>query len=365
MRKLTGREQKQLSEALQEAFPTWPHLQRMLKYQLDWDLSRISSQFYGMDDVTFDLLRHCEAYDATDQLIQAAQVARPGNARLAGFLEELGAVTETPPHQVLERMLSQENVIFDVEVFRRRLAEIERRVCRVDINNSPMGTGFLIGPDIAVTNYHVVAAIINGTTHHGATAISLLFDHKRLAHGETLNPGVRFPLADDWLIDYSPHSRMDLLPEPKPGVPAADELDFALLRVAGEPGRLPVDLGGSVGPGTPERGWIPIPDNTGWDFSTNRTLFIVQHPRGGAMKLTVNTFRSFNANKTRVTYLNDTEPGSSGSPCFNGNWDLVALHHSGDPDFKEPEYNQGIPLQAILALLQQRGRLGELGIARE
>ena len=36
---------------------------------------------------------------------------------------------------------------------------------------------------------------------------------------------------------------------------------------------------------------------------------------------------SVNANGTRVRYANNTEPGSSGSPVFDINWNLVALHH--------------------------------------
>jgi V8-like Glu-specific endopeptidase len=31
----------------------------------------------------------------------------------------------------------------------------------------------------------------------------------------------------------------------------------------------------------------------------------------------------------RVQYLTDTLPGSSGSPVFDADWNVVALHHSG------------------------------------
>src|SRR6185369_4641513 len=34
-------------------------------------------------------------------------------------------------------------------------------------------------------------------------------------------------------------------------------------------------------------------------------------------------------------YEGDTEPGSSGSPVFNDQWELVALHHSGVPEMDQ------------------------------
>jgi endonuclease G len=62
---------------------------------------------------------------------------------------------------------------------------------------------------------------------------------------------------------------------------------------------------------------------------------IIQHPRGGLKQI------AFRENKVIAIpqgqpqflyYTTDTEPGSSGSPCFNDQWELVALHHSGVPE---------------------------------
>ena len=45
-----------------------------------------------------------------------------------------------------------------------------------------------------------------------------------------------------------------------------------------------------------------------------------------------------------------SEPGSSGSPVFNLDWELVALHHLGDPAYDHPPaYNQGVPIDKIRA----------------
>jgi V8-like Glu-specific endopeptidase len=69
-----------------------------------------------------------------------------------------------------------------------------------------------------------------------------------------------------------------------------------------------------------------------------------------------------NDNGTRLRYRTNTEHGSSGSPCFDCDWNLVALHHYGDPAYhKNPEFNQGIPIRAIRQLLESRGKAGDLG----
>ena len=67
------------------------------------------------------------------------------------------------------------------------------------------------------------------------------------------------------------------------------------------------------------------------------------------MKLALDTQAviGLNANGTRVRYRTNTDPGSSGSPVFTMDWDLVALHHLGDPDWHNPGFNQGVPIELI------------------
>ena len=57
----------------------------------------------------------------------------------------------------------------------------------------------------------------------------------------------------------------------------------------------------------------------------------------------------------------NTSPGSSGSPCFDKGWNLVALHHSGDPA-GVLRHNQGVPIGAIRRLLESRGKLNLVGV---
>lgn len=138
--------------------------------------------------------------------------------------------------------------------------------------------------------------------------------------------------------------------------PDPSELDYALVRLAGRPGSAP--LGEGAEPGAPLRAWIsPV---EGHVFVPDSPLFIVQHPKGEPIKLALDTqaVLGVNGNGTRVRYRTNTEKGSSGSPCFNQSWELVALHHMGDPDFSighAPTYNQGIPITKIVERLARSG----------
>jgi hypothetical protein len=271
-------------------------------------------------------------------------------------------------------MIKATNSFLDVDRWRTRLGETEGQVCRIEIQSNEgtiYGTGFLVGPDAVITNYHVVEAVIQGEQGHATSQglralpgdVILRFDYKRLVDGTTLNPGTTYRLAKDWLIDKSPMSPVDNQPEPKSGVPQLDELDYALLRLGGAPGTAPV--GDTPEPDAPLRKWIEVPTQP-YYFQPDTALFIVQHPQGEPLQLALetNAVIGLNQNHTRVTYRTNTLRGSSGSPCFNSNWELVALHHSGDPNFDpahKPAYNEGIPSTAILTLLEKRGLGQELG----
>ena len=136
-----------------------------------------------------------------------------------------------------------------------------------------------------------------------------------------------------------------------------------MLRLAAPAGREPV--GGTAEPMAAKRGWVEMP-KAPHEFAPGSALFIVQHPKGNPLQLALDTEAVIgaNANGTRVTYRTNTEPGSSGSPCFNRDWELVALHHLGDPDYSvghAAAYNQGVPITAIQHLLAGRNRSDLLG----
>jgi hypothetical protein len=182
--------------------------------------------------------------------------------------------------------------------------------------------------------------------------VTLRFDYKRLAAGGVVLPGTEIALAKDWLVDQSPPSPLDV----GKGDAGANELDYALVRVEGAPGAKP--LGKDAEPTAPARRWI-VPAASA-SFEPGAPLFIVQHPKASPIQLALDTdaILSLNGNGTRVRYRTNTEPGSSGSPCFDQSWALVALHHAGDPDYTPGHaaaYNEGIPFARIIAHLARPG----------
>jgi hypothetical protein len=56
---------------------------------------------------------------------------------------------------------------------------------------------------------------------------------------------------------------------------------------------------------------------------------IIQHPSGGPKQIALNENRVTNIYRHYIQYTTDTLPGSSGSPVFNDDWEVVALHHGG------------------------------------
>ncbi len=84
---------------------------------------------------------------------------------------------------------------------------------------------------MVLTNHHVVRNAIDKTI--SPTRLSCLFDLKYAENAGALErERVSLADGDEWTLGSSPHSNHDVEIDPKSGVPGADELDFALLRLA-------------------------------------------------------------------------------------------------------------------------------------
>jgi hypothetical protein len=264
--------------------------------------------------------------------VAAAQKAAPADPALVSLVQTLNAPSPAPEplaQTPLEALIARRSKLIDFERFQARLDEMERRICLIRVPGSA-GTGFLVGADLVLTNYHVIEALAKGAC--APADIVCEFDFNSAA-AEPMRVGLAgAPKA------LSPYSESDL---GGLGEPQAGELDYALLPLAGRPGDL--------------RGWYTL-DPLPRLLPLNDFLFVCQHAGARALQLAMGTITDFPGKALRIRYDETTEPGSSGSPCFSAELDPIGLHHAADPA-ATPTYNQAVPLWLIARDANAKGVL--------
>jgi len=363
---LTGAQMEKLHEGIASAYDA-EELERLLTFRLDRRLDRITTAS-GIDAIAFDVLTRSHREGWTDDLLIALRHSRPDRVDLFEVTGERGLSARAPSREALQRMVNDGQLPLDVPLFLKKFAELEPRVCRISYampGGTVHGTGFLVGPDRVLTNNHVIRPVVDGKA--SAAAVRLVFDYRRLAPETAPEEETTLHLADDWLLDSSPHSALDVDPHADPDAPRdRNELDYALLKLAEQPGLAPI--GPRAEPGAAKRGWVAL--EAGHEAPAALTvLFVLQHPLGQPIKVAFGPVLANNGNQTRVRYRVNTEGGSSGAPGFVPSGDaltLSVLHHGGDPNFEalhRPTYNQGIPTSLVRGLIEERGAAGGLGAA--
>jgi len=204
-------------------------------------------------------------------------------------------------------------------------AQVARSVGRVAYQTGrAKGTGILIGNGLFLTNHHVIAS------ESEADACVLEFDYERTLTGSLRQP-TRF------LID-----RSVFVTDPVEG------LDFSIFAVGEK----------LEGPGyLAQFGRTPLSDAAD-KHMIGEFANIIQHPQGRFKEVVLRENRLINRFDDALHYVADTEPGSSGSPVYNSEWQLIALHHWGGPwidgEADSFEINEGIRASSIVRKLRQK-----------
>lgn len=221
-----------------------------------------------------------------------------------------------PAAASLEKIVGANN-LKNIAWLRTGLAR-SRSVCRV-VTPQGIGTGFVVPGERVWTNHHVIP--------DAATA-----SESRLEFGYEVNEAGL--LAEPVRYGLKPAS-----------LRANAELDYCVVEIDPSAAQVPLAE------------WGCLEFETGAVPEVGEHVTIIQHPAGGPKQIAITANQVVAVFEHRLQYTTDTLPGSSGSPVFNDDWKVVALHHAGGNLVKNAQgvkhfANEGILASTVLATLQ-------------
>ncbi|QIJ66245.1 endonuclease [Streptomyces sp. JB150] len=229
-------------------------------------------------------------------LARAIELTPTEPAATAGSTLQLPPETFTSEVLGLERLIGRNNLT--PVAFLEAGVEVSRSVGRVTISGpgGGHGTGFMVSPSLLLTNNHV----LRGAPEASRSKVAFAFQD--CADGSPLVPAV-FPL------------------EPHRFFVTDRALDFSVVAVASR---------GAQGEALSSFGWLAVTATQG-KLVIGEFVNIIQHPRGEPKQIALRDNQVVDVLERFLHYESDTREGSSGSPVFNDQWEVVALHHSAVP----------------------------------
>lgn len=220
--------------------------------------------------------------------------------RLQKRKEMIRAVRFEPEDFAYERAIGRNDSLFSN--FAELIAITKRKVGRIVIKEDGevkgYGTGFMVSPTLMITNWHVFK------TQEAAAASEVYFfyEYNNLGRPKT---SVVFRFDTTQFFNNK-------------------ELDYCLVGVE------PTDVTGREA--LKNVGYLFLDKTLGKIGEKGiERLNIIHHPQGDYKQISIRENTFVDINETKIFYETDTAPGSSGSPVFNDQWQVVGLHHRSVP----------------------------------
>ncbi|MEL7450033.1 MAG: serine protease [Pseudomonadota bacterium] len=261
-------------------------------------------------------------------LLRAALLRKEGGrVQLDRPVENLASAAALEDDKQFEKVLGKDRY----KTFRWYRTGLERALGVAHVRDragNGQGSGFLVrgtdlheslGPDwVVVTNAHVISD--DPTEQTGSPAA--LPPHEVRICFEAKDPNTEFDVEQ--ILFSSPRT----------------ELDCTIVSLA-----------------TPIEHSTPYPIARRLPLvGKNQRVYVIGHPRGGGLSYSIDDNLLLDHQAPKLHYRAPTEGGSSGSPVFNQQWDLVALHHAGGMKMRKLNgkpgtypANEGLSFQSIKA----------------
>jgi S1-C subfamily serine protease len=219
----------------------------------------------------------------------------------------------------LERLMEKRSRLIDIGIA-HQVAQASRSVAKLNLrfeNEKAYGTGFIIQPDLILTNQHNVSHEKYGDLK----AMTVEFDYEPGFIGNAL-----------------------VLQGKIGSIVKNPDHDWAVIQLEHIVDRKPIALG------------------TPYDIGKNDPVIIIQHPLGAFKQFAIDPMSIQYIDEEVIQYLADTQDGSSGSPVFNIKMHPIALHHAEaeveiDVDGRKETVwrNEGVRIDRVMEDLQSHG----------
>jgi V8-like Glu-specific endopeptidase len=272
-----------------------------------------------------NILIYADSNGEINTLIETLLIRYPKNPHLVAFKQQLDYSNgpdmatlgwKAPVEkEMLEKITGNTSTLLPISFLELGLKKA-KSVARVLIKKSAgteAGTGFLLPNNLFLTNHHVI-----GDTATAQIA-QIQFGFEKSITGGDLLP-VEFALDPSTPNNFA----------------TSEKNDWTAVRIKGDANK--------------DFGAIELKAVTA---GKNDFVNIIQHPGGQAKQIGMYHNMVTYSDNDILQYLTDTEPGSSGSPVFNSQWEVVALHHSGGM-LREPGTtqtllrNEGININRVI-----------------
>ncbi len=213
--------------------------------------------------------------------------------------EMLDAISVEPTDFAFERAIGTNDAVYSnfadlIENAKRKVGKI---IVKDGNKNIAFATGFMVSDKLLLTNWHV----LNSKEDVKNSEVEFFYEYD--LEGDPM-PTIRFNFDADTFF-YS-----------------SKELDYCLVAVK------PMDITGKHQ--LNEIGYIYLDPSIGKLGNENEEkLNIIHHPEGDFKQLSIRENLFVKITDISIWYQTDTAQGSSGSPVFNDQWQVVALHHMG------------------------------------
>jgi V8-like Glu-specific endopeptidase len=228
-----------------------------------------------------------------------------GPEDLAGYEQRIGERSTLLPVSFLERGLQAARSVCLIRY------EVQDRI--TGRANTATATGFLIDRDKILTCFHVFP------DRQAAESAYALFNF------EQPRPGVE-----------SPGDRFEIAPADGYWTSGSRDHDWTVVAVKGSPGSV--------------YGFLPLAKV---EFAGVANVNIVGHPNGEHKQIALYDNLLVRANRERVLYTTETSRGSPGSPVFDTDWRVVALHNGWRKEaqalrFRTVYRNSGVNINRVV-----------------